>query len=116
MDKFVYAIFGKSGEEKRASIFTRRAVVSLAVLEAFAEGTTLEEFAGISYAEDAEGNFHPTRELEGEELFNVAGDVLNSNGRLFLVFSTDALGTREFLAMAAGFGIEQSARLLLDQN
>jgi hypothetical protein len=112
MNKFVYAIFGKVSGEKRISLYLRREVVNLAALECSLEGTTLEEYADISYAEDADGNFHPTRELEDEELFDVAVDKLNDDGRLFLVFSTDALGTREFIATAAGYGLEKSARLL----
>jgi hypothetical protein len=116
MDKFVYAIFSKASGEKRISLYLRSEVVNLAALECSGEGTTLEEYAGITYVEDAEGNFHSTRELEEEELFDVAVDKLNDDGRLFLVFSTDAPGTREFLATAAGYGLEKSARLLLDQN
>jgi hypothetical protein len=116
VNKFVYAIFGDFSDKKRVSLFTRCEIVGMAVEEAFSEGTTLEEFAGIPYVEDAEGNFHPTRELEGEELFDVAVDKLNSGGRVFLVFGTDAKGVKDFLGWAWVFNIEQSARLLLEQN
>jgi hypothetical protein len=112
MNKFVYAIFGKFSGEKRISLYLRREVVNLAALECSLEGTTLEEYAGISYAEDADGNFHPTRELEGEELFDVAVDYLNDLNYLFLVFNTDERGTEAFLKRAAAYGIETSARLL----
>jgi hypothetical protein len=113
VNKCVYVISGDFSGEKRVSLLPRQAIVSIASLKAFSEGTSLEEFADIPYIKDAEGNFHPTRELEGEELFDVAVDYLNDLNYLFLVFDTDARGTRRFLERAAGYGIEESARLLL---
>jgi hypothetical protein len=116
MNKFVYAIFGKVSGEKRISLYLRGEVVNLAALECLGEGTTLEEFAGIEYLEDQEGDFYPARRLEGEELFDVAIEKLNSGGRVFLVFDIDAVGADDFLGVAACYGLEQSARLLLNQN
>jgi hypothetical protein len=114
MNKFVYTIFGKFSGKKLVSLRKRGDIVELARQEALRDGTSLEEFAGIAYAEDAWSNFHPTRELEGEELFDVAVDYLNDLNYLFLVFGTDERGTKAFLKRAAAYGIEQSARLLLD--
>jgi hypothetical protein len=111
MNKFVYAIFGDFSGEKRVSLLSRRTVIDFGSLMAFLDGTSLEE-----YAEDADGNFRPTREIEGEELFDVAVDYLNDLNYLFLVFNTDERGTKAFLKRAAAYGIEKSARLLLDQN
>jgi hypothetical protein len=116
MNKFVYAISGDFSAKKRVSLLRRQAIIDFASLKAFCEGSSLEEFAGIPYAEDAEGNFHPTRELEGEELFDVAVDYLNDLNYLFLVFNTDERGTKAFLKRAAAYGIKENARLLLEQN
>jgi hypothetical protein len=116
MSEFVYVIFGKPTGGKRVSLRKRSEVVNLAALECLSEGTTLEGFAGIPYAEDAEGNFWPARKLEGSELFCVAVDKLNEGGRFFAVFPVDDKGARDFVGMAAVFGLEQNARLLLDQN
>jgi hypothetical protein len=116
MDKFVYVIFSKASGEKRVSLLSRLGIVEMGRQAALREGSSLEEFAGIEYFEDAEGNFHPTRELEGEELFDVAVDKLNSGGCVFLVFDIDGVGVGDFLGVAASYGLEQSARLLLEQN
>jgi hypothetical protein len=113
MNKFVYTIFGNFSGEKRVSFSKRGDIVEAARQEARREGTTLEGFAGITYAEDAEGNFWPARELEGEELFGVAVDYLNDVNYLFLVFGTDERDTKRFLERAGDYGIEKSARLLL---
>jgi hypothetical protein len=113
MNKFVYTIFGNFSGEKRVSFSKRGDIVEAARQEARREGTTLEGFAGITYAEDAEGNFWPARELEGEELFGVAVDYLNDVNYLFLVFGTDANGTSAFLKKATAYGVEESARFLL---
>jgi hypothetical protein len=116
MVKFVYAVFGDFSDKKRVSLFTRLEIVGMAAEECFSEGTALEEFAGIEYSEHSDGSFRPLRYLQGEELFSVAVNKLNSGGRVFLVFGTDAKGVKDFLGWAWVFNIEQSARLLLNQN
>jgi hypothetical protein len=45
-------------------------------------------------------------------LFEVAVDKLNDLNYLFLVFGTDERGTKAFLKRAAGYGIEENARIL----
>jgi hypothetical protein len=112
VNKFVYAIFGGFSGKKRVAYLPRRAIVAMAAEKACLEGTSLEEYEGVTYAEDAEGNFHPTRELEGEELFDVAVDYLNDLNYLFLVFNTDERGTKAFLKRAAAYDIEENGRIL----
>jgi hypothetical protein len=116
MDRFVYAIFGGFSEKKRVSLFTRREIVGMAVEEALSEGTDLEKLAGIEYYQHSDGSFRPSRYLQGEELFSVAIEKLNAGGRVFLVFGTDAKGTKDFLGWAWVFNIEESASFLVENN
>jgi hypothetical protein len=116
MSKFVYVVFGDFSGKKRVGLRSRSEIVDIAEAECFSEGSTLEEFAGIPYSEDGNGNFHYTRHLEGPELFRVAVKKLNDDGRFFVVFDTDGEGVSAFLGFASLHGLEQNARLLLDQN
>lgn len=78
-------------------------------------GTSLEEFYSIDFIEDDEGNVKPSRELTYDELLEASVYKLGDDGRMYMVFHTDELGTEAFLCAAEKYNLKEEAKEIVNR-
>lgn len=91
-----------------------REIIDAAARELARSGESWESMAGIEWAEDADGNMRPARELTDAEVFRLSVDKLGDDGRLYATFGTDAAGAAAFISAAKCHGLEDTARVIVD--
>jgi hypothetical protein len=92
-----------------------KTIIEAATSELRRAGKSFEDMANISLLEDTDGNYKYARELDHNEIVNLSVKKLSDDGRLYMIFDTDADSAEAFIQYAATYSLENEARALVDK-
>jgi hypothetical protein len=90
-----------------------KTIIEAATSELRRAGKSFEDMAGIDLLEDTDGNCKYARELDHNEIVNLSVEKLGDDGRLYMIFDTDADSAEAFIQYAATYSLENEARALV---